>query len=205
MSSSDAALIRGIRANDRQAFTEVYERYFQALVMTAHRYVKNPGIAKELVQEVFIKLWEQPSLLEEDGALKAYLFKAVINQSLNFLKREKNIARHHLVIAESSSEGYLENLQEEQELKVLIYKEIEKLPTQCQRVFKMSRFDGLKYREIAETLSISEKTVEHHIIHALKVLRINLFVSNDQSRDYTTQLRLLQLFMVLAADLHDRL
>ncbi|WP_211999669.1 RNA polymerase sigma-70 factor [Chitinophaga sp. HK235] len=202
---SEAALVREIHAKNRQAFTFIYERHFQELAMAAFRYVKDAGIAQELVQEVFIRIWEQPSLLDENGALRAYLYKAVINHAINYLKREKNIARHHSLIAESLTDSYLHNLQEEQELKLRIYQEIEKLPKQCAKVFKMSRFDGLKYREIAEQLQISEKTVENHIINALRILRENLFYRQDNSRDYTTNLRLMQLFALLAGDLLSRL
>ncbi|MBC9912632.1 RNA polymerase sigma-70 factor [Chitinophaga varians] len=202
---SEAALIREIHAKNRQAFTYVYERHFRELVMAAFRYCKDAGIAQELVQEVFIRIWEHPALLDENGALRAYLYKAVINHALNYLKREKNIARHHSLIAESLTDSYLHNLQEEQELKMRIWQEIEKLPKQCAKVFKMSRFDGLKYREIAEHLQISEKTVENHMVHALKTLRENLFYRQDNSRDYTAHLRMLQLFIALAGELANRL
>lgn len=198
---SEAALIREIHAKNRHAFTYVYERHFQELVMTAFRYVKDAGIAQELVQEVFIRIWEQPALLDENGALRAYLYKAVINHAINYLKREKNIARHHSLIAASLTDSYLHNLQEEQELKLRIHQEIEKLPKQCAKVFKMSRFDGLKYREIAEQLQLSEKTVENHIIHALKILRETLFYRQDNSRDYTAHLRMTQLFILIAGEL----
>ncbi|CAL1520370.1 RNA polymerase sigma-70 factor [Chitinophaga sp. MM2321] len=198
---SEAALIREVHAKNRLVFTFVYERHFQELAMTAFRYVKDAGIAQELVQEVFIKIWEQPALLDENGALRAYLYKAVINHAINYLKREKNIARHHSLIAASLTDSYLQDLQEEQELKLLIYQEIEKLPRQCCKVFKMSRFDGLKYREIADQLSLSEKTVENHIIHALKVLRENLFYRQHNSRDYTANLKLMQLFLLVAGEL----
>ncbi|MCW3467898.1 RNA polymerase sigma-70 factor [Chitinophaga nivalis] len=203
---NEAALIREIHAKCRQTFTYVYERHFQELAMTAYRYVKDTGIAQELVQEVFIKIWEQPALLDENGSLRAYLYKAVINCALNYLKREKNIARHHSLIAHSLTDSYLHNLQEEQELKLLIYQQIEKLPPQCRKIFKMSRFDGLKYREIAAQLQVSEKTVENHIAHALKTLRESLFLHQDYNhRDYTTNLKLLQLFLLIAGGLSNKL
>ncbi|WP_143307650.1 RNA polymerase sigma-70 factor [Chitinophaga vietnamensis] len=197
---SEAALIRGIHEGSRQIFTYVYERHFRELAITAWRYVKDAGIAQELVQEVFIRIWEQPSLLNENGALRAYLYRAVINHCLNYLKKEKNIAKHHSAIAETLSDSYLHHLQEEQELKVMIYQEIEKLPPQCRKVFKMSRFDGLRYREIAEQLGISEKTVENHIINALKILREQLFLGPNNTRDYSANLRLMQLFLLVTAN-----
>lgn len=189
--NSEEGLIRGIHNKDRRTFTYVYELHFQGLVLAADRYVKEPGIAKELVQDVFIRIWEQPSLLNENGSLRAYLYKAVINHALNYIKREKNIARHHNLIAETLTDSYLETLQEEQELKVEIYRAVEQLPTQCRKVFKMSRFEGLKYREIASDLKISEKTVENHIVHALKLLRETLLQNPEKPRSPAATLRIL--------------
>lgn len=189
--NSEEGLIRGIHNKDRRTFTYVYELHFQGLVLAADRYVKEPGIAKELVQDVFIRIWEQPSLLHEDGALRSYLYKAVINHALNYIKREKNIARHHNLIAETLTDSYLETLQEEQELKVEIYRAVEQLPAQCRKVFKMSRFEGLKYREIAADLKISEKTVENHIVHALKLLREALLQHPEKPRSPAATLRIL--------------
>ncbi|UCJ08974.1 RNA polymerase sigma-70 factor [Chitinophaga pendula] len=189
--NSEEGLIRGIHNKDRRTFTHVYELHFQGLVLAADRYVKDPGIAKELVQDIFIRIWEQPALLNENGSLRAYLYKAVINHSLNYIKREKNIARHHNLIAESLTDSYLETLQEEQELKVEIYRAVEQLPAQCRKVFKMSRFDGLKYREIAADLKISEKTVENHIVHALKLLRETLLQNPERPRSPSATLRIM--------------
>ncbi len=113
----------------------------------------------------------------------------MINQSINYINRQKNIEQHHIRIADQMGDASLEDLHEEQELKKIIYNEIERLPEQCRRVFKMSRFEGLKYREIATQLNISEKTVENHIANALKTLRSRLLVgSPDKSSDYKLKL-----------------
>lgn len=180
----DFQYLEGISQKDHYAFTSLYSKYFQGLVLASDRYVKELDVAKEIVQEVFLRMWEQPFKLEENGSIKSYLYRIVINYSINHLRREKNIFQHHLKIADQATYVSLDEIQEEQELKILIYNEIKLLPAQCGKVFKMSRFEGLKYREIAVLLEISEKTVENHMIKALKILREKIYERNDVNNSY---------------------
>lgn len=154
-----------------KAFTHFYTLFFQKLLLESDKYVKDVSVAEELVQDVFLKVWENPGNLEDVRSVKSYLYKSVINSSINYINRQKNIEQHHQKIAADFSEEYLMELDEENELVVLLRVEIEKLPPQCKKVFKLNRFDKLKYKEIAELLDISERTVENHIANALKVLR----------------------------------
>jgi len=176
---TDLKYLQGIRNGEHLAFTSLYSKYFKVLVLASNKYVKEIEVSKGIVQDVFLKMWEQPFELANEASLKSYLYRSVINFSLNHLKREKNITQHHLKIANDATYELLDELHEEQELKLLIYKEIELLPAQCKKVFKMSRFDGLKYREIAGILNLSEKTVENHMIKALKILRERLLVEKS--------------------------
>jgi RNA polymerase sigma-70 factor (ECF subfamily) len=175
-------LLAGIKNADHDVFTTLYSHYFQGLLLASLKYVKDAAVAEEVVQDVFLKLWESPAAIAEARALKAYLYRAVINQSINHINRQKNIAQHHQRMAEEISETYIETLVEDHALKELLYQEIERLPEQCRKVFKMSRFENLKYREIAEQLGVAEKTVENHIVYALKLLRTNLL---HKATDYT--------------------
>ena len=175
---ADFQCLYGIRHHNHHAFTTLYLKYFQGLVLVSDKYVKDIDVAKEIVQDVFLKMWESPVGLEHVTSIKPYLYRTVINASLNHLKRQKNIMQHHVKIADEITYDSIDALHEEQELKLLIYNEIENLPPQCKKVFKMSRFDGLKYREIAVMLGISEKTVENHMVKALKILRDRLYEQN---------------------------
>lgn len=141
-------------------------------------YVKDMRVAEDIVQDAFLKYWEAPFELENPQALKSYFGRIIINNSLNYLKREKNLQRHHELMGRELSEQDLFEQIHESELQVLVYREIERLPEQCRKVFKLNRFDGLKYKEIAAQLQISERTVENHIAHALKVLRKKLLQEN---------------------------
>ena len=154
-----------------QAFTRFYTQFFQKLLLESDKYVKDISVAEELVQDVFLKVWENPESLEEIKSVKSYLYKSVINSSINYINRQRNIEQHHQKIAADFTEEYLMELDEENELVVLLRIEIEKLPPQCKKVFKLNRFERLKYKEIADLLDISERTVENHIANALKVLR----------------------------------
>lgn len=154
-----------------QAFTRFYTLFFQKLLLESDKYVKDISVAEELVQDVFLKVWENPESLEEIKSVKSYLYKSVINSSINYVNRQRNIEQHHQKIAADFTEEYLMELDEENELVVLLRIEIEKLPPQCKKVFKLNRFERLKYKEIADLLDISERTVENHICNALKALR----------------------------------
>ncbi len=155
-------------------FTKFYTQFFQQLLLASDKYIKDVPVAEEIVQNVFLKIWENPENLDEVKSIRSYLYKSVINASINHVNREKNIAQHHQKIAADFTEEYLIDLEEENELIVLLYAEIDKLPPQCQKIFKLNRFERLKYKEIASMLEISERTVENHIATALKVLRKSL-------------------------------
>lgn len=175
-------VFEGIRLGDHDAFTALYSLHFRGLAVTSLKYVKDPAIAEEIVQDIFLKLWEDPVQLETVVSLKAYLYRSVINMSINHINRQKNIAQHHQRIADEVSKEYIETLIEDHALKELLYREIELLPDQCRKVFKMSRFQDMKYREIAATLGIAEKTVENHIVNALKTLRANILSKTPELR-----------------------
>jgi len=147
--------------------------------LASDRYLKDIHTSEELVQDVFLKIWENPYQLSEIKSVKSYLYRSVINAAINHINRQKNIAQHHLKLASELSDDYLIELDEEHEVIVLLRSEIEKLPAQCKKIFKMSRFDFLKYKEIAQRLNISEKTVENHIGLALRTLR-HRFINDEK-------------------------
>jgi RNA polymerase sigma-70 factor, ECF subfamily len=181
-SYTDDQLLEGLRNADHDVFTTLYSRHFQALLLASLKYVKENAIAEEIVQDVFLKLWEDPGHILNAVSLKAYLYRAVINHSINYINRQKNIAQHHLRIADEISQEYIETMIEDHALKELLYREIEQLPEQCRKVFKMSRFQDMKYREIAAALGIAEKTVENHIVNALRTLRANILSKTPELR-----------------------
>ena len=163
-----------IEGGDTDAFTEFYLDNFKKLILVSEKYVKSIPVAEEIVQNIFLKIWEDKELLLNIDSIKAYLYRSATNSSINHLNREKSLEKHHLKIADSLSTEKIDDLDEENEMIILLYKEIELLPEKCREVFKLSRLEKMKYREIALRLDISEKTVENHMGHALKVLRFRV-------------------------------
>ncbi len=153
------------------AFSDLYNFFFRKLILESDRYVKDLSVAEEIVQEVFLKIWEKADDLSAINSIKSYLYRAVINASINYLKRQKNVDNHHQNIAADLTQSYIQEADEEHELVLRLYEEIDKLPTKCKEVFKLARFDGLKYKDIALQLGISERTVENHVANALKILK----------------------------------
>lgn len=195
--NNDLRYLEGIRRGEHLAFTSLYRKYFRVLVTASDKYVREIDVAKEIVQDVFLKMWEQPFELDNGASLRSYLYRSVINSSLNHLRREKNISQHHIKIANETTSDSLDDIHAEHELKLFIYREIELLPAQCKKVFKLSRFEGLKYREIAVLLNISEKTVENHMIKALKTLREKIYERNDIN--YERKLKIVSLLFLSGA------
>ncbi|HEX6848714.1 MAG TPA: RNA polymerase sigma-70 factor [Chitinophagaceae bacterium] len=161
---------------DEIAFEQVFKSHFKRLHAYAFTILRDEAEAEEMVQQVFFKLWERNENLTLTGSVTAYLYRAVHNESLNYIKHQKVRSDHKLHIAYS-----MKNEVEHPAKKVLagemekkIHEALNELPEQCRTIFQMSRFDELKYREIADKLGISVKTVENQMGKALKLLRAKL-------------------------------
>jgi RNA polymerase sigma-70 factor (ECF subfamily) len=157
----------------------------------AQKFLHDMNDAEEIVQEVFYAVWKNRDHLDEQQSLHAYLFTAVKNKSLNLLETKKNRTRHaELMWFLYSQESLANNTSYE----ALLVKDLEKdlsaalsnLPQECRKIFELSRFEGLKYQEIAARLNISIKTVETQMSRALSKLRLQL-------REHITILILLSL------------
>lgn len=164
---------------DEVAFEMVFKKYFKALHAYALAIVKDSDEAEEVVQTVFLKLWEKRGSLNITISLKAYLYKAVYHSSINYLKHEKVRMRHseqqlYISQQEAPSESMAFREERERELGERFKRALALLPEKCRMVFYLSRFEELKYQEIAQRLNISVKTVEAHMGKALKTLRTQL-------------------------------
>ena len=161
---------------DEAAFEQVFKMHYKNLHAYACAMLKDEDEAEEVVQQVFFKLWERSHNLSFSGSVAAYLYRAVHNESLNWLKHQKIKAGHQLHIAYSmknKSETIAGKMQQK-ELENKFRQALNELPEQCRTVFQLSRFEDMKYREIADKLEISVKTVENHMGKALKLLRTKL-------------------------------
>jgi RNA polymerase sigma-70 factor (ECF subfamily) len=158
------------------AFEKVFKTYFKGLHAFAYTFVKDDVMAEEIVQNVFFRIWEKKEQLQIDDSLKSYLYRSVHNESLNHIKHLKVKTSFQLQYSgnmESSNQD-ASNQMIATELETEIEKAINELPQQCRIIFQMSRFEQLKYQQIADQLNISIKTVENQMGKALKVMRSKL-------------------------------
>ena len=170
---NDLDLVSKIRNGDRSAFESLFKTHYQSLCFYALRFVGETQLAENTVQDVFLKCWEDKDSLNFHSSVKAYLYKSVHNRCLNLLKRQQIEQRY---IAETDPAVAIsdDGIDEQENLQLKIREAIDQLPPQCKRIFELSRMEGLKYREIADHLDISVKTVENQMGKALRMLRESL-------------------------------
>lgn len=130
--------------------------------------------AEDLVQQAFIRLWEKRALIDIQWSLKSYLYKSVHNAALNRIRHEKVKAQYQQLNAVLPGEEATPAADEHPELLERIGTALNALPPQCRQIFELSRFESLKYREIAEQLNLSIKTVETQMGKALRLMRLHL-------------------------------
>lgn len=165
-----------IRSGDESAFEQLFRQQYRGMVGYASKYLYDVDEAEEIVQEVFFNYWNKRKSLEITGSIEAYLFRAVRNSCLNYLKHQQ--VKNQYVQAQEKplqeEESRTSDRVVELELQQKIDDCIEQLPPERQRIFKLSRYEGLKYKEIADQMGLSVKTIENQMGKALKFLRENL-------------------------------
>ena len=172
----EEGIIASLARRDEKIFEQVFKTHVKELNAYAFAIVKDEMAAEEMVQNIFYKLWERPEKLSINGSVAAYLYRAVYNECLNHLKHLKVKTKHELYMvrqANHQQDSASKNLAAK-ELQSRIQRALGQLPEQCRTIFQMSRFEELKYRDIAERLKISPKTVENQMGKALKIMRTEL-------------------------------
>lgn len=167
--SSDIVLFNLIKQDDRLALNTVFTSYYQKLCTFACTCSLTREQAEEVVSDVFFNLWKNRARLDIHSNFKAYLYRAVRNASFAI---KKSPAQGAYSEAESVADPVQPiYLLEYDELHEHVSNAVDMLPERCRQVFIMNRFEGMKYREISNVLGISEKTIEHHIVKALDIVR----------------------------------
>jgi RNA polymerase sigma-70 factor (family 1) len=161
------------RFDDQEAYKELFTSLYSALLLFAKSMVKSKESAEELVSDVFIRIWEKRRDLEKIANLKVYLYVSIRNAALNYLSSQKRNPTNPLdeFHAEFTSIYFdPEQLLITADMLALIKKAIDQLPPKCKIIFKLVKEDGLKYKEVAEILNLSVKTVENQVAIALQKL-----------------------------------
>ena len=170
-----------IRKGNKAEFERIYFDFFDVLFALGLQYTSDQSVAESIVQDAFMKLWEVRKKLLSQTNIRNFLYTITKNLCLNHLRNQKNVWKHLNQVKSHEYDYGIESLSqlgdtylEFEELNAKVDQAIENLSEKLKVVFKMSRIDELKYREIAEQLQISEKTVESRITRALKILRTEL-------------------------------
>ncbi len=174
----DEFWIENIRKGDERAFEILFKKYYLPLTRFAWRYVKSKAIAEELTQELFANLWEKREAwdMDTEKSIRSYLYKSVRNMSLNQVKHQEikdKYDREWMGHKEYPKIEYRDELREEQ-IRNAIARAVEELPDRSKMTYKLHRYDGLTYEEIAEVMEVSVKTVESQMTRTLKILRERL-------------------------------
>ena len=175
MSDETKEILLGLRSDDKAFMKDLFHDHYPMVCKTIYRFVNDQPLTEDLAQEVFIRLWSKRHQLNITQSLPAYLRRMAINEALGHIRKNKNNQTDEL--NPGLHEG-METGTEDQflygELKDRIAHVIDGLPPRCRVIFQLSRFDELTYKEIADKLDISIKTVENQMGKALKILREKL-------------------------------
>lgn len=168
---TDEELTALLKVGDHAAFTEIYQRYWKKLFYIAGKKLNSLDEAEEVVQNIFLSLWNRRETISITSTLGAYLTVSVKYWIIKILDKQHHQQKYAQSIASNILDDSTQQWLEFMDLKEILDKYITELPEKCQLVFKMSRNHNMSQKQIAEELNISEKTVEAHLGKAIKTLR----------------------------------
>lgn len=183
MKLEEINIIAGLQNGNEETYVLLFRKYYVSLCAYSRKYVGRKDVAEEIVSAVFFKIWENRKTLKIKESLKAYLFQAVCNNSLSYLRDLKKEESLEEYFSDTSFEnfGFITALDEEKEsglymenMSLKIEEAVQQLPQQQQNAFRLKRFEGKKNKEVAQIMGISVKTVEMHLSKAMFTLRDKL-------------------------------
>lgn len=176
---SDLELLSLLKTGSQSAFSELYNRYKQALYFHANRSLKDHDEARDMVQEIFASLWSKRETILIKESVDAYLYGSIRNRILNFIAHKKVVTKYTDSIDNFLSQGVstTDEIVREKELKRILEYEISRLPDKMRLAFEMSRNQNLTYKQIAVELNIDERSVRKQVQRALRILRIKMKIN----------------------------
>lgn len=172
--SDTPELVANTVTNSEIIFEQAFREHYKGLYSYAYTFLKDDALAEESVQNIFYKLWEKKQIVSELQSIAAYLYRAVYNECMNHLKHQKVRQNYEAHTLHTHNYADTADAAAYNELQQQITKALNELPEQCRTIFQMSRFEDMKYREIADKLGISVKTVENQMGKALKRMKLML-------------------------------
>ncbi len=176
MKNKDQNILKKIKKGDIKSFEALFHRYYPGMCLYAQSLLKNESIAEEIVQDVFFNIWKNKQGFILTSKWQSYLYRSVYNNAMNHLrkmKKESGFDEEAAAKTPGTSDSPFEEMSYK-ELNETILETMHRLPDRTQQIFRLSRFEGLTYSEIAKKLSISVKTVEANMGKALKAFRLSL-------------------------------
>jgi RNA polymerase sigma-70 factor, ECF subfamily len=176
-------IVNGLIIGDEETYIFLFREYYVSLCSYSRRYVGRKDIAEEIVSDTFLRIWETRETIQINISVKAYLFHAVCNNSLNYLRKLKKqeILTDYFLETSSENIGFATTSEEIEEQSLTmesinekIEEAVSQLPVQQQKAFRLKRFEGKKTKEVAEIMDLSVKTIEMHLSKATLNLRKNL-------------------------------
>ncbi len=178
--SVDEKIVTGIKKGDTSAFQQLYEMFYNRLFLYAVSYVNNSETASDIVQELFLHLWQKHATIEIKSSVSSYLFRAIHNRSIQHLRHKQvsdkfnelqSLRLKEAELVYHFESDFIHPSVEFEEIHSIILATWESLPEKTKKIFALSRQENLKNTEISERLSIDIKTVEYHMKKALKLFR----------------------------------
>jgi RNA polymerase sigma-70 factor (family 1) len=183
MDLRNSEILEGINKGNKKIFDQVFKNYYPGLCNFAKDYLKSPEAAQEIIQEIFLYLWEHHDKIQIKISLKAYLYRSVYNRCMNYIRDNFSILHNEIQIDQLKKQfdlsfieltdkvfeiSFSENIEQELE------EAIESLPEQCEMIFRLNRFENLMYPEIAVHLNISLSTVKTQMGRAMTALQLKM-------------------------------
>lgn len=167
---SDQRLMNQIAEGKEAAFGQLFDKYWKPLAHAAYKVLKDREASHDIVQDIFIDFWSKRASLSVEH-VSSYLHTAVRYRVINYIQKHKVPMQHLDFVDEFHAQHTTDELLNMREVNEILNEAINELPTQCKKVFKMSRFDNMSHKEIASQLNLSVRTVENHIAQAIRLLR----------------------------------
>lgn len=176
-SYSDELLLKRIAEDDERSFRIIFERYKKRFYIAAIKMTYSTDVSEEIVQDVFVSIWDRRSLLAEVKNPSGYLFTMLYNNIYAYLKKIAAEKRMKARFGEQANEGEysMEEKLYEKEISQLVHKLIQQLPPRQQQVYVLSKHEGLSRNEIAQRLQLSPHTVKNHLQEAIKFMRTHAY------------------------------